>query len=85
MINETHSDPKDVELASVITSRIRQMGEHIHVQVKDGVVHLSGTANEYEGKREIMVLVQGIGGVHKVVNNIRVARVSDGEFQNYPN
>jgi osmotically-inducible protein OsmY len=77
MINETHSDPKDAELASVITSRIRQMGEHIHVQVKGGVVHLSGTTNEYEDKRGIMTAVQGIGGVHQVVNNIRVALVGE--------
>jgi hypothetical protein len=77
MINETHSDPKDSELASVISSRIRQMGEHIHVQVKGGVVHLSGTTNEYEDKRGIMTLVQGMGGVHQVVNNIRVAQVGE--------
>jgi len=83
MANELDSDPKDVELESVIISRIRQMGEHMHAQVKDGVVHLSGVANEFETKREIMTLVQGIGGVHEVVNNIRVARVSDGEFENY--
>jgi osmotically-inducible protein OsmY len=80
MDNETHSDPKDAELASVITNQIRQMGDHIHVQAKGGVVHLSGTTNEFEGKREIMTLVQGIGGVHSVVNNIRVARVNDDEY-----
>lgn len=83
MDNELHSDPKDVELEAVIISRIRQMGEHMHAEVKDGVVHLSGTANEFETKREIMTLVQGIGGVHEVVNNIRVARGSDGKFENY--
>ncbi len=83
MAHETHSNSSDVELESVINNRIRQMGEHIHVQAKGGVVHLSGTTNEFEGKREIMTLVQGIGGVHEVVNNIRVARVSDGEFENY--
>ncbi len=83
MAHETHSNSNDVELESVINSRIRQMGEHIHVQAKDGVVHLSGTTNEFEGKREITTLVQGIGGVHEVVNNIRVARTSDGEFENY--
>jgi hypothetical protein len=83
MVNESNSNPKDVELEALIIGRIRQMGEHLQAQVKSGVVHLSGTANEYETKREIMTLVQGIGGVHEVVNNIRVARVSDGEFQNY--
>ncbi len=83
MASELHSNPNDVELESLILNRIRQMGEHMHAQVKDGVVHLSGTANEFETKREIMTLVQGIGGVHEVVNNIRVTRVSDGEFENY--
>jgi len=83
MANEVNSNPKDVELEGVIISRIRQMGEHMHAEIKNGVVHLSGSVNEFETKREIMTLVQGIGGVHEVSNNIRVARVSDGEFQNY--
>jgi osmotically-inducible protein OsmY len=83
MTAELHSNPKDAELEAVIISRIRQMGEHMHAQLKDGVVHLSGTVNEFETKREIMTLVQGIGGVHEVSNNIRVARVSDGTFENY--
>ncbi len=83
MTTELHSDPKDVELEGIIISRIRQMGEHMHAQIKDGVVHLSGTVNEFETKRSIMTLVQGIGGVHEVSNNIRVARVSDGNFENY--
>ncbi len=77
MAHETHSNSNDVELESLITSRIRQMGEHMHVQVKDGVVHLSGTNNDYEDKRAITTLVQGIGGVHQVINNIRVAHVND--------
>jgi len=83
MDNLVHSNPKDVELEALITSRIRQMGEHIHVQIIDGVVHLTGTVNEFATKREIMTLVQGIGGVHEVSNHILVARVSDGEFENY--
>ncbi len=83
MTNELHSNPKDVELEALIISRIRQMGEHMHAEIKGGVVHLSGTVNEFETKREIMTLVQGIGGVHEVSNNIRVVRVSDGEFENY--
>ena len=83
MTYQLHSNPKDVELEALILSRIRQMGEHMHVQIKEGVVHLSGTVNEFETKREIMTLVQGIGGVREVLNNIRVARVSDGEFENY--
>jgi len=81
--DELHSDAKDVELEAVIINRIRQMGEHMHAQAKDGVVHLSGTANEFETKRSITTLVQGIGGVHEVVNNIRVADVRDEEFHNY--
>ena len=83
MADEINSNPKEVELEALIVSRIRQMGEHMHAQIKDGVVHLSGTVNEFEAKREIMTLVQSIAGVHEVSNNIRVARVSDGEFENY--
>jgi osmotically-inducible protein OsmY len=77
MTSEKNSDPKDVELESLIAGRIRKMGEHIHVQVKGGVVHLSGATNDFEEKQEITILVQGIGGVHRVVNDIHVAYVSD--------
>ena len=83
MADEINSNPKEVELEALIVSRIRQMGEHMHAQIKDGVVHLSGNVNEFEAKREIMTLVQSIAGVHEVSNNIRVARFSDGEFENY--
>ncbi len=80
---ETKSDPKDVELEALIIRHIREMGSHIHVQVKAGVVSLTGTANEFETKRAITTMVHEIAGVLKVVNNIRVARVSDGAFENY--
>lgn len=80
---ETKSDPKDVELEALITRHIREMGSHIHVQAKSGVVSLSGTANEFESKRDITTMVHEIAGVLEVINNIRVARVSDGTFENY--
>ena len=80
---ETKSDPKDVELEALITRHIREMGSHIHVQARAGVVSLSGSANEFETKRAITTMVHEIAGVIKVVNNIRVSRGSDGEFENY--
>ncbi len=81
--DELHSNLKDVELESLIINRIRQMGVHMEAHAKDGAVQLSGIANEYGIKREITTLVQGLGGVREVINNIRVTEVRDEEFHNY--
>ncbi len=83
MENKPQSDPQDVELEARITRHIREMGSHIHVQAKAGVISLSGTANEFGTKRDITTMVHEIAGVSKVINNIRVAWVSDGTFENY--
>jgi osmotically-inducible protein OsmY len=71
------SDPKDVELEQTIIREIRELGAHMHVSVRGGHATVSGTADDFETKREIMSVVQGIPGVHQVTNNIRVARVAD--------
>jgi len=81
--HEFHPNPEEVQLEAVIINRIRQMGEHMHAEVKEGVVHLSGTTNEFETKRAVTTLVQGMGGVREVINNIRVTEVRDEEFHNY--
>ncbi len=83
MTSPLNTNPEDVQLEAVIINRIRQMGEHMHAEAKDGLVHLSGVANEFETKRAITTLVQGIGGVREVINNIRVTEVRDEEFHNY--
>lgn len=77
MSNLPPTDPKDVEMESLITRRIREMGADIHVQVRSGHVTLSGIADDYEVKRDIDVVVKEIGGVHKLTNNIRVAPIAD--------
>jgi len=83
MTNETHSDPKEVQLEALIQSRIRQMGTDLHVLVKEGLVTLTGAANDFETKREIDTLVKGIGGVREVINKIVVASVADGVYGNH--
>jgi osmotically-inducible protein OsmY len=83
---EIAKDPehlKDVEMESLIARHIREMGEHIHVVAKDGVVSISGIVNEFGTKRDITTMVHEIAGVHEVINNVRVARVTDGQFENY--
>jgi osmotically-inducible protein OsmY len=83
MTTGNHNDPKDVQLEALIQSRIRQMGTELHVQVKEGLVTLSGIADDFKTKREIDTLVEGIGGVREVVNKIVVASVTDGTYENY--
>ena len=71
------SDPKDVELEQAIIRQIREMGEHLHVTARGGHVTVSGTADDFETKRDILSVVQTTPGVHQVTNNIRVARIAD--------
>lgn len=83
MTNESHSNPNEVQLEALIQSRIRQIGSNLHVLVKEGLVTLTGSADDFETKREIDTLVKGIGGVREVVNKIVVASVTDGVYENY--
>lgn len=75
--NNNISNPKDVELEATITRAIRSMGEHIHVSVSGGHVTLSGTADDYSTKRDIVGFIRNVSGVHEVTNNIRVAPIAD--------
>lgn len=77
MANPYISDPKDVELEATINRAIREMGVGIHVSVKGGHVTVSGTADDYETKRDIIAAVRSVPGVHEITNNIRVAPVAD--------
>jgi osmotically-inducible protein OsmY len=77
MIDETHLDPKVVELEASISRQIGGMGTHLHVRVKDGSVTLSGSAEDFEEKRRIDTVVKGLAGGHKVVNEIRVISTED--------
>jgi osmotically-inducible protein OsmY len=66
-------DTKDVELEAGITRQVRGMGgDHIHVTVKAGKVTLSGMADDFGTKREIVHYVQSLPGVFKVSNSIKV-------------
>ena len=77
MANETPSDPQDVELENMIVRRVRDMGADIHVHVKGGHVTLSGIADNYQSKRDIVAVIRDIGGVREVTNNLRVAPIAD--------
>jgi osmotically-inducible protein OsmY len=82
MVFEADSDPRDVEMETLIHERIQGRGRHLRVQVKDGVVTLSGSAQDYEEKREIETAVKMIGNVHRVINEILVVSIED-PFDNY--
>jgi osmotically-inducible protein OsmY len=77
MVNPMPSDPQDVELENLIIRRIRDMGADIHVHVKGGHVSLSGIADNYSDKRDIVAIVKDIGGVRDVTSDIRVAPIAD--------
>ena len=77
MADQYISDPKDVELEEAINREIRTMGAHLHVSVRGGTVSISGTADDFGTKRDIYSAVKGLAGNHKVVNNVRVARIAD--------
>lgn len=77
MDHQMPSDPKDVELEQAIIREIRELGEHMHVSARGGHVTVTGTADDFETKREILSIVQSTPGVHQVTNNVRVARVAD--------
>jgi hypothetical protein len=71
------SDPKEVELESVIHREIRGLGMGIHVAVKGNHITLSGTADDFETKRQIVSVVRGMAGVREITANIHVARIAD--------
>ncbi len=77
MINGTHSDPKDVELESVISREIGKMGTHLHVQVANGIVTITGSAEDFEEKRRIDTVVKEFAGKQQVINKIRVISTED--------
>jgi osmotically-inducible protein OsmY len=77
MANPYISDPKDVELEATISRAVRGMGSHLHVSVKSGHVFLSGVADDYGTKRDIVAQVRGVQGVHDLTNNIRVSHSAD--------
>jgi|GEM_PF-2401019 len=72
-------DPKDVELEASIVRKVRGMGgDHIHVSVKSGKVFMSGMADDFGTKRSIVHYVQGLPGVFKVSNQIKVVPGDSG-------
>ena len=77
MANPYISDPKDVELEEAVNRAVREMGAHMHVSARGGHVTVSGTADDFETKRDIISVVRSVSGVREVTNNIRVARVAD--------
>jgi len=77
MADQRMSDPKDVELEESISRAVRSMGFHIHVSARGGHVTVSGTADDFESKRDIISAVRSVPGVHEVTNNIRVAPIGD--------
>ncbi|HET9870675.1 MAG TPA: BON domain-containing protein [bacterium] len=70
------SDPKDVELESLIARRIRPFCSNVHVSAKGGHVTISGLVEDFEDKRSAYHAALEVAGVHDVTNNIRVAATS---------
>jgi osmotically-inducible protein OsmY len=62
----------DIGLEEDIYEAIQSEGRDIFVVVKDGIVHLSGDADDFSMKRNIYSLVQRFPGVLNVIDHIRV-------------
>jgi len=71
------SNPKDVELEAVISRAIRERGSGIHVSVKGNHITVSGMADDFETKREIVEVVKDFSGGREVTSNIRVVPMAD--------
>jgi hypothetical protein len=70
------SDPKDVELESIVAREIGPFCSNVHVSAKGGHVTISGSVEDYEDKRAAYSAARQVAGVHEVTNNIRVAATS---------
>jgi osmotically-inducible protein OsmY len=81
MINSTDSDPKDVELESVVSREIGGMGTHLHVKAANGIVTITGSAEDFEEKRRIDSVVRSLTGQQQVINKIRVIS-TESSFDN---
>jgi osmotically-inducible protein OsmY len=68
-----YSNPNDVKLEADIYRSIHDMGSAMHVSVDGGHVTLSGSAEDFLSKREIVSAVRSMPFVRKITNNIKVA------------
>lgn len=81
MANKWKTDSRDVELESLVSRRIRDLAANIHVTAKGGHIILSGTADDFETKRDIVEAVREIGGVREVSSQIRVIPIGESEYE----
>ena len=77
MKNGLRSDANDVELEGVISRQIGEMGTHLHVQVTNGIVTVTGSAEDFEEKRRIDGVVKDLAGKNQVINKVRVISTED--------
>jgi len=81
MQNGPHADPDDVELESLIYRQIRDLGG-LHVKVKNDVVTLSGTTDNFDDKRKIDAEVRNLVGTRRLIDEVRVIEAAD-EFHSH--
>ena len=71
----------DVTIAEEVNERLTDDpyvdASHIEVRVEDGVVHLSGRVRTRGEKRRADHVAGNCGGVHDVMNALRIARTDD--------
>ena len=73
MADQPHHDPKDIEKANEISRHLHNLDiGNLHVSVKGGHVTVSGTVENFADKRRINSEIQGFGGVHEIINLVKV-------------
>jgi len=78
LAKETGQAAGSLALAAKVETSLRAMkwidNSDVHVDAKDGVVTLSGSAVDGDQKRKIIDTVNGVKGVDKVVDHMVVAK-----------
>lgn len=70
---EGETTNKDAELEAAISRTFRNMRlSHMKAKVKNGVVTLYGTVDDFTTKREVLSRVRSLHGVRKVTSQMRV-------------
>lgn len=78
VVKETGQAAGELALSGKVNTVLRTMkwidNSDVHVDAKDGVVTLSGSAMDAQQKQEILKTTQEVKGVDKVVDHIVVAK-----------
>lgn len=73
MVTSEISTQNGSDIEEFIRKAISPKGQHVYVVAMDGGINLSGDVEDFETKKQIRALVEGVLGVRYVQDHIRVA------------